>query len=60
MEPTDEPRDDTRYGWSDWEADDFRGRPPWRRGFQPHLFAVALVLFLGLLAVILLAAAGRF
>ena len=59
MAPADEPRDDTKYRWSDWQADGFRGRPPWRRGFQPRLFAISLVLFAGLLAVIWLAATGR-
>jgi hypothetical protein len=54
-----EPRDETKYGWSDWEADRFRGRPPWRRGLQPRFFAISFVLFVGLLGVFLLAASGR-
>jgi hypothetical protein len=59
VEPRDELRDDREYGWRDWQADGFRGRPPWRRGFQPRLLVVSLALFLGLLAVFLLALSGR-
>jgi hypothetical protein len=47
------------YAWSDWRADEFRGPPPWRRGYQPLYFVLCFVLFFGLLAVFWLAGSHR-
>ena len=58
MEP-DEHRRGAKYGWPEWRADGFRGRPPWRRGYQPRFLAISLVLFFGLLTVVVLASSGR-
>ena len=58
-DPEESPSEQVRYGWTDWAEDGYRRPPPWRRGFQPLYFTIALVLFLGLLTLFWLAAPGR-
>ena len=50
----EEPRRRRGYTWFDWRDDEFRGAPPWRRGYRPVYLAISLVLFLGLLVLFVL------
>jgi hypothetical protein len=54
----DEPRRRRGYTWFDWRDDEFRGPPPWRRGYRPLYLAISLVLFFGLLALFWLVGRG--
>jgi hypothetical protein len=39
------------YTWRDWQADGFRGPPPWRRGYQPLYWVLSIAVFAVLLAI---------
>jgi hypothetical protein len=39
------------YDYTDWRADGFRGRPPWRRGLRPGYLVLSLLLVALLLAI---------
>jgi hypothetical protein len=44
------------YTWRDWQADGFRGPPPWRRGYRPWSLLLSLALAALVLAVVVIAA----
>lgn len=56
-DPDDDDLDPSAYRY--WRAHGYRGRPPWRRGYQWLYFAISIPLLLGLAVVFVLAANGR-
>ena len=58
--PPDGRREDQKrvYTWRDWQADGFRGPPPWRRGYRPWYWVLSIAVF-GLVLAIVAVAASR-
>jgi hypothetical protein len=44
------------YTWRDWQADGFRGPPPWRRGYRPRYLLLSLALVALVVAIVVIAA----
>jgi hypothetical protein len=52
-------RRDRPYTYRDWQADGFRGPPPWRRGYQPWYWVLSIAVAALVLAAVLLLGPGR-
>jgi hypothetical protein len=51
------PRERERdYTWRDWQADGFRGPPPWRRGYRPWYWVLSISVFALVFAIVVIAA----